>query len=70
MGLKMLPDDDSCPKCGHESGDGLPHYRCPVECSVCSYLGDPDQRCPQCSVWDVFTDMSPEEKVCMKELLG
>lgn len=65
-----MRDDDSCTKCGHVSG-GTDHYKCPVECGVCGYIGPIGEyrECPSCYVWDVFKDMSDDEKICMKELL-
>ena len=65
-------EDDSCPKCGHTSSTGGAHFVCPTECLSCGWLGYPAQGadCPSCHVWEIFAEMSQDEKCCMKELLN
>lgn len=64
------PDDDSCPKCGHESGDGLAHFICPEECGDCGHVGYPSKAngCASCWVYYQFVEMTDEEKECMRNL--
>jgi hypothetical protein len=65
------PDDDSCPKCGLGSDDGLPHYVCPVECDSCDCIWDPGKNdvCPGCWSWEKFVEMNPDQKMEMKALI-
>lgn len=65
------PDDDSCPRCGHLSGDGLPHSICPVQCSVCGNCFVPFQNggCVVCKVDKWVGEMTVEEKFLMKAVL-
>jgi len=69
MGLKMSNEDDSCPKCGQLGGF---HFVCPVECNKCGYVGylEKAHGCPACYAWDVFMEMTSEERFEMKGLLS
>jgi len=71
MEFQMASDDDSCPKCGHGSGDGSAHTVCPGECSVCGWVGisDSPNGCPYCHAWEIFKELSAGERLCMKEML-
>lgn len=62
--------DDSCSKCGHQSSDGQPHFVCPAQCVLCGfiYFGDPADGCPACWAFETFSEMSDDEKMCMKDL--
>lgn len=65
-----MRNDDSCSRCGHIS-DGSDHIICPSECGVCGYIGHRGHNgCPACYSWELFSEMTPDEKMCLKELLS
>ena len=68
--MSPYPDDDSCPKCGLVSDDGLAHIVCPSECSTCGCVDVFNVNgCPCCYVWEIYNELSSEERYYLADLI-